>query len=138
MERQPALQMVVHGARHENAARLGKTLQSRRDVDAVAEQITVLNNYIAEIDADAKDDAALWRNAALAGSDFFLDSNRASHRVNDGAELDDEAIAHDLCDTAVVLGKQWIDDLAAEILDGSQRAGLVSLDQTRVTDDVGG
>jgi len=38
----------------------------------------------------------------------------------------------------VVLGKHWIDDLAAEILDGSQRAGLVSLDQTLVTDDVGG
>ena len=37
-----------------HTARVGKRLQPRRDIDAVAINVIAVNNHVAEIDADAK------------------------------------------------------------------------------------
>ena len=49
--------MVESGTRNADAAGFGDALQSRGDVDAVAENVVALDQYIAEIDADAIEDA---------------------------------------------------------------------------------
>ena len=59
--------------------------------------------------------------------DALLDGDRARHRIDHRAELDDRAVAHELDDPAVALGEQRIDHLAAQIPDRGQRAGLVLL-----------
>jgi hypothetical protein len=42
----------------------------------------------------------------------------------------------ELDDTAVMLGEEWIDDLAPEGLDGVERTVLVTLGETGIADDV--
>ena len=49
--------MIVHSGGDVNAAWLRQPLQPRRHVDAVAIEIAALDDDIAEIDADAQDDA---------------------------------------------------------------------------------
>ena len=48
-----------------DAARLRQRLQPRRDVHAVAENVAVLDDHVAEIDADAELDAARGETSAL-------------------------------------------------------------------------
>ena len=62
---------------------------------------------------------------------------RAGHRVDDGAELDDEAVAHQLDEAAAVLGQERLQHAPPQLLQGRERAGLVSLDEARVADHVG-
>ena len=61
-----ALELVVGGARDQHAARLAQLLQAGRDVDAVAEQVVALDHDVAEVDADAEDDAAVGRRSRPA------------------------------------------------------------------------
>ena len=86
-------------------ARLGDALQPRGDVDAVAHQIAVaLLDDVAEMDADAKLDALVGRDARVALDHGVLHFDRAAHRVDDAAELDDAAVAGALDDAAVMHG----------------------------------
>jgi hypothetical protein len=58
--------LVVHDARDEDRSGLGDPLQPRGDVDAVAVNIAIFDDYIARIDADAELDAlVLARRSAL-------------------------------------------------------------------------
>jgi len=58
--------MVAHGAGDTKAARLGQSLQPRRHIDPVAENVALIDNDVAEIDADAKADALLLSGVSLA------------------------------------------------------------------------
>ena len=53
----PAFDVLLHARRHADAARLGEALEARRDVHAVAENIVVLDDDVADMDADAEVDA---------------------------------------------------------------------------------
>ena len=75
-------------------ARLGDPLQSRGDVDAVTHQIAVgLLDVVAEMNADAKFDAALGRHASVAIDETVLHLDRAAHGVDHAAELDEAPVA---------------------------------------------
>ena len=75
-----ALQVVVDGAGEQHAAGVAELLQPGGDVDAVAEQVVALDHHVAEIDADAEDDAALGRDIRLRGGRFLLQGDRAATR----------------------------------------------------------
>src|SRR5205823_12280601 len=51
---EPVPHLVVHDRRHTDAAGLGHALQPRRDVDAVAVDVAVLDNDVARLDPDAE------------------------------------------------------------------------------------
>ena len=53
-ERELVPHLLEHRAGNEDAARLGQRLQTRRDVDALAEEVVAFDEHVAEIDADAK------------------------------------------------------------------------------------
>jgi hypothetical protein len=58
--RQPLADMIVDRARDADAARPRQPLQPHRDVDAVAINIAAIGDHVAEIDPDAKAQAALF------------------------------------------------------------------------------
>src|SRR5258708_25592299 len=64
-----------------DAAGRGEALEARRDVDAVAVDIVWRHDHVAEIDADAKLDAAVLRQLGLAREDEPLHLPRTPHRV---------------------------------------------------------
>jgi hypothetical protein len=55
------LDLIVDVARDADTARLGEALEARRDVDAVAVDVVVLDDHVAEVDADAEPDTLLGR-----------------------------------------------------------------------------
>ena len=66
-----------------------------------------------------------------------LDFDRAAHRVDDAAELDDAAVAGALDDAPVMHGDGWIDEVAAKRPQPRQRAILVRAGESAVADNVG-
>jgi hypothetical protein len=51
--------------RRRDAARLGQAFEPARDVDTVAEDVTVLDDDVADVDADTELDAMVGGNGAL-------------------------------------------------------------------------
>ncbi len=79
--------MVAHGPGNADAAGLGERFQARRDIDAVAKDVAVLDDDVAEIDADAKPDAPLVGRLGLAVDHPALHLGGATHRVDDAREF---------------------------------------------------
>ncbi len=75
---EPAADLVADRARDADAARLGQLLQARGDVDAVAEDVVVLADHVAEVDADPELDLALAApTSLLRARHAALDLDRA-------------------------------------------------------------
>ena len=72
--------------------------QPRRDVDAVAQNVVALDQHIAEVDADAIDDALGLRNVGVALGHQLLDRDRAFDGGDDGGKLQQQPVAHRLDD----------------------------------------
>jgi hypothetical protein len=77
-----------------DGAGFGDAFQPRRDIDAVAHEIAVaLLDNIANMDADAKLDAALGWQPSVALDHTVLHLDGAAHGIHDAPELDKDAIA---------------------------------------------
>ena len=100
MRLDPAPHMFVSAAGNENAAGLADAFEPRRDIDAVAENVVALDEHVAEIDADAIEDALVFGRLGVALGHHFLDRDRAFDRGDDGGELDQEPVAGRLDDAA--------------------------------------
>ena len=139
VQRQPylALEVVIGGAGDQYAAGFAKLLETGGDIDAVAEQVCAVHHDVAEIDSHPEHDAALSRAARLHRGDLLLGCDRTVDCVDDGTELCNGAVAHQLDDAAMVFDKQRLDHLGAQFPDRAQGARLVLLDESGITNDVG-
>ena len=106
-----------------------RPLEPRGHVDAVAIEIVAVDDDVAQIDADAKLDMPIFGDAGIALDHAALDLDGAARRVDDAAELDQEAVAHHLEDAAAVLGDRWLEELAPMLLErrSSVRSSLASI-----------
>ena len=96
-----ALDVIIGGARDENTARFGHGFEAGRDVDAVTVEIAAFDHDIAEIYADAQDDAAILGYAAVGGRHALLEIDGALHRVDRAGELDQHTVASHLENSAL-------------------------------------
>ena len=120
-----------------NPAGRGDALETRGDIDAVAHEVVVgLLDHVAEMNADAELDAAIFRQAGVAFDHAFLHLDRASHRVDHAAELDQRAIAGALDDAPVMHGDGRVEEVAAQSPEPRERALLVGAGEPAVTDNV--
>src|SRR5262249_52527523 len=94
--------------------------------------------HIAEINANTKGDVPVGSETFVCDPHSFLQRNRALHGMNSACELYQNAVAHHLDDPAVVFLQQRVENVAPALLEGSHGAGLILLDQSCVTYDVGG
>src|SRR5271165_1288762 len=134
---EPALYLPVGLLGETDRARRGDPLQPRRDIDAISHQIAVaLLDDVAEMNADAKLDATLRRQAGVAFDETVLHLDRAAHGVDHAAELNKRAVAGALDDAPVVRVDRGIDQIAAQPAEPRQRAILVGAGEPAVTDDV--
>ena len=105
--------LVAHGGGDADAAGGRQLLQAGRDVDAVAEDVAVLDDHVAEVDADPELDPARRRNVRVAPRHSSLDFGGALHGVGDALEFHQHAVAGGLDDAALVLGDGGIEELDA-------------------------
>ena len=137
-EIEPPLHLPIGLLGEADRARLGDAFQPRGDIDAVAHQIAVgLLDHVAEMDADAKLDAASWRQAGVALDHAVLNFDRAAHRVDHAAKLDDEPIARPLDDAAVAGRDGRVDQVAAQRPQPRESALLVGPGEPAVADNIG-
>jgi hypothetical protein len=84
------------------------------NVDSITHEIAIaLLNDIAKMNADAKIDASIGRQACIALDHAAPHLDCATYSFNDAAEFDQSAIAGSLDDTPVMYGDGWIDQIAA-------------------------
>ena len=77
------------------------------------------------MDADPEFDASLGRRAGVALDHAVLHFDRAAHRVDHAAELDEDAVAGALDDAPMMRVDGGIDQIAAQPPEPRQRAILV-------------
>ena len=119
-----------------DAAGLGQRLESRRHVDAVADDVVAFDDDVAEIDPDPQLDAVVGRDIEIAHAHFPLHLDRAAQGRGGARELEQHAVARRLHGAPAVLRDLRIEDLIAQLAHAGVRAGLVALHEARVPDDV--
>jgi hypothetical protein len=130
--------LVSHDPTDTDATWLGQGFQPRRDIHPVAEDVVLLGNYVAEIDADAILDPLLGRGARVALDHPALDLNGTPDGVHYAGKLGQEPVAGVLYDPASVLGDLRIDQFAEVGLEPFVRPLLIRAHQPRIPRHVGG
>ena len=75
--------MLVRRARDQDAAWFADAFQPSRDVDPLAENVVAFDEHVAEMDADAIDDAFAVRFFRVALNHQPLNCDRALHGGDD-------------------------------------------------------
>jgi tetratricopeptide (TPR) repeat protein len=134
---EPAAHLAISVLGQTNRARLGDAFEPRGDIDAIAHEIAVrLLHDVAKVDTDAKLDAALGRQPGVAFDHPTLHFDRAAHRVDHAAELDEAAVPGSLNDATVMHGDGRVDQVAAQGPKAGEDSILIHTRKPRVTDDV--
>jgi hypothetical protein len=88
------------------------------------------------VDADSELDPPLCGNVGVRFGHRVVDFDRASDRIDDARELDQQAVPGRLDDPAAMLGDLGIDQFASVCLEGCQRADFVSAHDPAVSGDI--
>ena len=137
-EIEPRFHLPVGVLGKTDRARFGDPFQPGGDIDAVAHQVAVaLFDDVAQMNADAELDAAFCRHARVALDHGGLHFDRAAHRVDHAAKLDDPAIAGALHHASMMNGNGRIDQVAAQRPQTRERAVFIRPGEPAVADHVG-
>jgi hypothetical protein len=104
--------LIAHDPADADPARLSQGLKPGRDVDAVAVDVVVIDDDVAEVEPNSKFDAPLRRHLDIPLRHAALDFDRAAHCVDNAGELHKDAVAGELDDAASVLLDFGVDELA--------------------------
>ena len=130
--------LIAYRARHANATGLGEHLEARRHIDAVAEDVLVLDDHVTQIDPDTELDPARRRHIGIPPCHSPLNLGGADHRIDHALEFDQHPVARCLDDPPSILGDGGIDELEPMGFQASKRPILVCLHKPAVSDHVGG
>ena len=135
---EPVADLIAHRRGNADAARLRHRFEPRRHIDAVAEDIVVLHDHVAKIDADAIEQRPRRRHVAIAPRHALLKVDGAAQRFGDALEFDQHAVAGGLDDAALAFGDRRIDQLQPYRLQPSERSRFIDFHEPAVADDVRG
>jgi hypothetical protein len=96
--------LVLHSTRDANPARLREGLQPSRDIDGIAEEIVVLNDDVANVDADAEPHLITGRPIQIRLAYGFLNRDRTLHGVHRAGEIGKNAVARCVEDPTAMRG----------------------------------
>ena len=137
-----AIELVAHLVAHYPAdadpAWLGQGFQTRCDIDPVAEDIVVLYNHVAQVDADAEPNPALFGHVEPALGHPALDLHCTAYGIHHARKLCQEPVARVLHDPAAVFGDLGVDQFPEVGLEPFVRPFLVGAHQPRIRNYVGG
>src|SRR5205085_1659018 len=122
--------------RDAHAARLCDTFKSGRNVSAIAENVVVVKNDVADVNADAEFDPEIeWHRLVLSGH-AALYLHRATRGINGAGELDQHAIAGSLDDADPIGCDCRIDKRLSKHLELGERSFFVPPHQTAIACDI--
>ena len=106
------MHLVVDHCRNRDATRIGKSFEAGSDVDAITVNVSVLDDDVAEIDADSELNALCVRDAGIVLGHTLLHCHRAGDGFDNAGKLDKEAVSGGLDNATLVNGDLRIDQLA--------------------------
>ena len=109
----------------EHATRLREPFKPGRNVDPVTVKVLSVDDHVADVNSDAKQDALRGRLVSRALRDSILNGDGAPHGVNRTGELDQRTVACKLDQPTSVAGDRRIYDVAPCSLKAGERAFLV-------------
>jgi hypothetical protein len=112
LHRQLVGNLFMHRARNADAADLGETFETRRDIDAIAKQVAVALHHVADRDADAKAHLTARGVRHIPGAQAFLDIDRASHRFDGAWKFGKNGVAGGVEDAAAISGNKVVGHLS--------------------------
>ena len=130
--------MVVCRGRKQYTARFGQGLEARRDIDPIPIQISTFNHHIAEVDPEAKHNAALFRQIPVGAAECLLQLDGALNRVDRAGEFHQDPVARDFEDAALMPGDERFKHVFAARLEDGEGAGLIGFHQAAEADDISG
>src|SRR5215831_3812053 len=89
-EVEPACGILLHPRRDADPAGLGQAFEACRDVDAIAKDVAVLDDDVTDVDADAKLDAVVGRDAGITPGHLALHLDGTAQRIHHTAKLDEQ------------------------------------------------
>ena len=125
--------MIMRGAGNTNAAGFGKGFESCGDIHAVAVDVVAVNDYVTDVDPDAKQDAPVFGHIGAMFGDSALYVERTFDRVDDAGELDERAIAHQFDDAASKFSNGWVHQVRPQSFERSQSPSLILAHEAAVS-----
>src|SRR5665213_1021117 len=111
-----AANLALSIVRNADAAGFGGPLQPSGNVDAVTENVVVVYDDVADVDADPEFDPQLTRHIAVLPRHAILNFDCAARRIDRAGEFHQQAVTGGLDDASVMLGNSRIDDGFSECL----------------------
>jgi hypothetical protein len=115
---------------------MSQGFEASGDVDCIAMEVLVLDDYVAEVYADTELEALFSRQIGVMPGHRLLPSDSAAHRLNRAGELDQQPVADGLDEPAMVPGDKRLDQLPPADPQQSERALLIGTHQERIAGDV--
>jgi hypothetical protein len=122
--------------RDTDAAWLSDSFQAGCNINAVAKDIVVVDDDVADVDADTKFDSALLWHLGVMRRRVALDLDRASCCVYRACELNQHAVARGLDDTASMLDDFGINDSFSDCLQLAECALFVGAHKPAIAGDI--
>ena len=130
--------LIIRCARNTHTSWFAKSLQSRRDIHVIAEDVVLIDDNVSNIYSDPENDAIVDRNRGIAADHALLNGNRTLDGINNTGKLHKQAIACGFENPTILIGYYRINEGPAMGLQGRNGASLINADQAAVADNIGG
>ena len=127
--------VFLHAGRDADLTGRSQTLEPGRDVDAIAEDVLVLDD-VAHIDPDPRMDLQIGGNRGVPLAHSGLHLGRAAQRIDNRGKFNQEPVAGRLYDPAPMVGDLAIEQIGADRLEKAERTLFIGADQARVTGNI--
>jgi hypothetical protein len=104
----PDLSIGIIG--HADPARFGDALKASGDINAITEDVVVIENDVTDMNADPEFDPLIRRHGGILLGHASLDFNRTAHRIDRAGKLDQYAVTGRLDDVASMGGYGGVND----------------------------
>jgi hypothetical protein len=125
--------LIAHRATHADASRLCQRLKTGRYVDTVAKDVFVINNDIANIQANAKLDPPFRGDSDVSLRHLPLNVDSAAYSVDNAGKLNKDAVSRRLDNAPAVFCDLGVDHCASVTLERGQRPFFIKAHQPRIT-----
>jgi hypothetical protein len=99
-----------------DAAGLGDAFEASCDIDAIAEDVVVVDDDVADVDADPEFDSDILREVGVLPRHVALDLHNATRCIDRAGELDQQAVTGGLDDATAMRGDAGIDKRLSDSL----------------------
>ena len=132
-----AFHIFLHPSRYADAAGLSDAFQARGDVDAIAEDVAIVRDDVADVNADAQLNPPGRRDIEVGAGHGKLDIDGTARRIDRAGKFSQHSVAGSPDDPAAMVHNLRIEQIHPVILELLDRSFLVQPHQPAVPGDIG-